>query len=115
MPPEIVGTDGLLTAATGTAVGTVRINLAIPHFVICSGLFQEDTKLERSHQGKPFGVFWKRSLPKPQRQFSYPVAVLEAYANELFIDHEAVFPAIPVELMEKLWEPSEQKSAHDKL
>jgi hypothetical protein len=114
MPPEIVGTDGLLTAATGTAVGTIRINLAIPHLLCAAACSRKTRELERSHQGKPFGVFWEEILAQATAAVLISVAGLEAYANELFIDHEAVFPAIPVELMEKLWELSQQKSALEK-
>lgn len=42
------------------------------------------------------------------------MAALEAYANELFVDHTEVFPELRMDIMAKLWELYEQKPILEK-
>jgi hypothetical protein len=92
----------------------MRINLAVLHLLAASSFSRRTRELEVAHKGEIFGAFWEDILAQATAAVMISVAGLEAYANELFIDHEKVFPGLPIEVMAKLWELYEQKAILEK-
>jgi hypothetical protein len=60
------------------------------------------------------GKFWNDIFANATATVFASVAALESYANELFIDHEKVFPELKSEVVAKLWELYEQKPPLEK-
>ncbi|PZQ76038.1 MAG: hypothetical protein DI563_08000 [Variovorax paradoxus] len=71
--------------------------------------------IEAANRGRPFGPFWDELQPNAVATIFATVAGLEAYANELFVDHEKVFPELRSDVMAKMWELYEQKPTLEKL
>lgn len=79
-------------------------------------MFSREVKsLEIANAGKPFGDFWESIQANAIATILTSVAALEAYLNELFVDHDKTFPDVRIDVMAKLWELYEQKSILDKL
>jgi hypothetical protein len=97
------------------AIGRTRTNFGVLHLLSAASLSRELGESERNHRGEPFGNFWEGEiLAKATAAVLMAVAGLEAYANELFVDHSTTFPELPVEVMAKLWELYEQKPPLEK-
>jgi hypothetical protein len=71
-------------------------------------------RVELANAGQPFGAFWEELQSHAVATVLTAIAGLEAYANELFVDHPQVFPNIRADVMGKLWELYEQKATIDK-
>ena len=115
MPPEIIGTGNAAVKSAAAGTATMRINLAIPHLTSAAACSRRTQELEISHSGEPVGPFWDEILAQATAAVLISVAALEAYVNELFIDHEKVLPELRVEVMTKLWELYELKPPLEKL
>lgn len=114
--PKLHEAVGVLEAASATMTATadVRVNLSVPHLLSAAVLCRKVGELELAHQGKEFGEFWHDILANASGALFTTVAALESYANELFIDHETIFPELKGEVMAKLWELYEQKPILEK-
>ncbi|MEQ1814800.1 MAG: hypothetical protein ABL860_10185 [Candidatus Nitrotoga sp.] len=97
-----------------TATADVRVNLAIPHLFSAAHLCRKVGELEYANQGNDFGEFWHDILANASGALFTAVAAVESYANELFVDHEIIFPELKLEVMAKLWELYEQKPILEK-
>ncbi|MEN8260512.1 MAG: hypothetical protein ABFS02_07985 [Pseudomonadota bacterium] len=94
--------------------GDARVNLSVPHLSSAASFSRCVGELEAEHSGKEFGEFWRDIFANSTAAVFASIAALESYANELFIDHERVFPEIRIEVMAKLWELYEQKPPLEK-
>jgi len=114
--PKVIEGQGALEAGAATVqgYGDTRVNLAVPHLLSAALLSRRLGELEAEHTGEEFGEFWHEIFANASGAVFASVAALESYANELFIDHESVFPELRVEVMAKLWELYEQKPILDK-
>ena len=75
---------------------------------------REVGRLENEHAGKQIGEFWASILHPATACVLTTVASLEAYANELFFDREALFPEYAPDLLHNLWETYEKKTTTEK-
>jgi hypothetical protein len=107
-----VGTSQGQSAMLG--VGDTRVNLSVPHLLSAAFFSRRLGKLESENAGKQFGAFWDEIFAQSSAVVFAAVAALEAYANEMFIDHREVFPELRDEVMAKLWELYEQKPPLEK-
>ena len=96
------------------AVGDTRVNMSLPHLFSAASFCRRVRELEHANSGQPFGEFWHDIFANASGAVFAAIAAMESYANELFIDHETVFPELRVEVMEKLWELFEQKPTLEK-
>jgi hypothetical protein len=110
-PPKDIETVTVIETAPATVQATAdtRVNLSLPHLLSAASFSRCVGKLEAEHTGKTFGEFWSDIFANATATVFTSIAALESYANELFIDHEKVFPDIKSEIMAKLWELYEQK------
>lgn len=114
-PPKVVEVAVVkLAALTVQAAGDTRVNLSGPHLLSAASFSRRVGDLEAAHAGKEFGEFWNDIFANATATVFASVAALESYANELFIDHEKVFPELKSEVMAKLWELYEQKPPLEK-
>jgi hypothetical protein len=114
-PPKIVAAAVIEMAdAVAHATADTRVNLSIPHLLSAASFSRRLGELEAEHVGKEFGEFWHDILAQATATVFTSIAALEAYANELFIDHAELFPELRVEVMAKLWELYEQKPPLEK-
>ena len=112
---QIIGAGGL--AAGGSTVegkGDSRVNLSILHLLSAATFSRRLGEIEAENAGREFGDFWNDIFAQSTGAIFASVAALEAYANELFIDHADVFPELRDEVMAKLWELYEQKPTLEK-
>jgi len=107
-----VGTSQGQSAMLG--VGDTRVNLSVPHLLSAAFFSRRLGELESENAGKQFGAFWDEIFAQSSAVVFAAVAALEAYANEMFIDHSEVFPELRDEVMAKLWELYEQKPPLEK-
>jgi len=92
----------------------VKSNFSGPH-LSSAGLFSKRVKeLEEEHKDDVFGPFFEEIRSYSMACVISSVASLEAYANEIFIDHKKYFPEIEERILIKFWELYEQKSILDK-
>lgn len=95
-------------------LGDIRVNMAVTHLLSAASLCRRVGELERANADKEFGEFWNDIFANATGTVFTTIAALEAYANELFIDHATVFPDLPVEEVEKLWKDYEKKPVLEK-
>ena len=115
-PPKVIAAAAVIELANAIvqATGDTRVNLSVPHLLSAASFSRRLGKLEAEHSGKEFGEFWNDIFAHGTATVFASIAGLEAYANELFIDHEKVFPELKSEVMAKLWELYEQKPPLEK-
>jgi len=115
-PPKVIEAAAVIEAggATVKATADTRVNLSVPHLLSAASFSRRIGELEAEHGGKEFGEFWNDIFASATATVFASIAALESYANELFIDHEKVFPEIKPEIMAKLWELYEQKPPLEK-
>src|ERR1051326_2906470 len=112
MANEMSGGGKFSFSTAGTA--SMRVNLAVPHLLSATTCSRKTRELEIEHEGEMFGPFWEEILAQATAAVMIAVAGLESYANELFIDHEQIFPELRVDVVAKLWELYERKPILDK-
>jgi hypothetical protein len=114
--PRIIAAAAILEAgdATVEARGDTRVNLSVPHLISAATYAVQLRSIEAANTGKEFGEFWNDVFASATTTVFASVAALESYANELFIDHQTVFPELWPEVMAKLWELYEQKPPLEK-
>lgn len=113
--PRIISAVGTSQGqATVLGVGDTRVNLSFPHLLSAASFSCRLGELESENEGKQLGAFWDGIFAQSSAVVFAAVAALEAYANELFIDHSEVFPELRDEVMAKLWELYEQKPPLEK-
>ncbi len=106
---------GVSTVANvGTITVAVRVNLAVQHMLAAARFSREVGNLERDHKGEKFAAFWEGIFHNATACILTTVAILEAYANELFSDRKTLFPEYSPDLMHELWETYEQKPILEK-
>ena len=103
-----------LEPMTMQATGTSRMNLSVLHLLSAASFSRAAGAIEAANAGKPFGEFWEEILAQSTAGVLTAVAALEAFANELFVDHAKIFPDLRVEVMARLWELYEQKPPLEK-
>jgi hypothetical protein len=114
--PQPIAATVAVTLARPTLSGHMRtrINFGVPH-LLSAALFSRATKaLEVKHQGEPLGEFWEDVLAQATAAVFTSVAGLESYANELFADHQWMFPTIRSDLVKALWDVYERKTLLEK-
>jgi hypothetical protein len=107
------GTGGVVIVGA-KAVGMTRVHLSVLHLLSASLFTRNLLTAEEIYVGQPLGEFWTEIQANATAAVMMAVAALEAYANELFVDHARVFPKVRIELMAKLWELYEQKPPLEK-
>jgi hypothetical protein len=107
-------TDTASISDEARATVRTRTNLSVLHLLSAATHSQRVSALEQEHAGDEFGEFWEEILASASAGVFSSVAALEAYANELFVDHRTVFPDFPEQVMAKLWELYEQKPILEK-
>ncbi len=114
--PRIIEAVAILETADATveARGDSRVNLSVPHLISAATYAVQLRSVEAANSGKEFGEFWNDVFACATATVFASVAALESYANELFIDHQTVFPELRPEVMAKLWELYEQKPPLEK-
>jgi hypothetical protein len=100
--------------AMDTATTNVRTNLSVVHLLSASKFCRATGIIEQANIQNQFGEFWDDIQTQAIATVLTAVAGLEAFANELFVDHAEVFSELRIGVMEKLWELYEQKSILDK-
>jgi len=94
--------------------GDSRVNLSVPHLISAASFARHLRDIEATNAGREFGEFWNDVFANATATVFHAVAAMESYANELFIDHQTVFPELRTEVMAKLWELYEQKPPLEK-
>ena len=100
---------------TDTASAKVRANLSLSHLLSAAILCRSVGRLEAANSGASLGPFWDELQASAVATVLVAVSSLEAFANELFIDHAQTFPAVQADLMAKLWERYESQPILEKL
>jgi hypothetical protein len=102
--------------ANDTAEFTVsqRTNLALQNMLAAARFSRRVAELEDSNNSQPFRSFWEEILHNSIASVMCCSSSLEAYANELFFEREAVFPKFSAPLLDKLWETYERKTTLEK-
>ncbi len=115
-PPKVIEAAAVIAtgAVTVKATADTRVNLSVPHLLSAAFFSRRVGELEAEHSGKEFGEFWSDIFASATATVFASIAALESYANELFIDHEKVFPELKPQIMAKLWELYEQKPPLEK-
>ena len=90
------------------------MNLSISHLLSAALFSRTAGAIESANAGRAFGDFWENIQANAIAAVLTSVAALEAYANELFVDHAEVFPQLRLDIMAKLWELYEQKPILEK-
>lgn len=115
MPPVVEATIAIeLPALIGHGTGTSRVNLSVLHLLSAASFSRAAASIEEANAGRLFGEFWEGILAQSTATVLISVAALEAYANELFVDHAKIFPDLRIEVMAHLWELYEQKPPLEK-
>ncbi len=91
-----------------------RLNLAVNHLLSARVFTRGAGAIEAANAGQPYGEFWEELQAHAHAAVLTAVAGLEAYANELFVDHADVFPDLRLDVMAKLWEFYELKPMLEK-
>lgn len=97
-----------------TATVSVRTNLSVSHLLSAALFSRTAGAIETANAARELGEFWEQIQAFAIAAVLTSVAALEAYANELFVDHLQVFPDIRPDVMAKLWELYEQKPILEK-
>jgi len=114
MPPNIQLT-GVDAASTGDfSNASMRISFSVVHLLSAATFSRAAGAIEAANAGKPLEDFWDDLQAQALAVVLTAVAGLEAFANELFVDHAEVFPELRLEVMAKLWELYEQKPILEK-
>ncbi|MCJ7771793.1 MAG: hypothetical protein MUP22_01525, partial [Desulfobacterales bacterium] len=92
----------------------VKSNFSGPHLSSSALFSRHVAELEENHKNDEFGAFFEEILSYSMACVISSVASIEAYANEIFIDHKKYFPEIEERIVIKFWELYEQKSILDK-
>ena len=108
----IVGVSAV--TATGSLTASVRSNLSISHLLAATSFSRAVGAIEAANTGKTFGDFWEDIQASAIACVLTASAGLEAYANELFVDHPVIFPDLRPDVMAKLWELYEMKRTLEK-
>lgn len=112
--PIVASAHANLARPTLSGHMRTRINFGVPH-LLSAALFSRATKaLEAKHQGEPLGEFWEDVLAQATAAVFTSVAGLESYANELFADHQWMFPTIRSDLVKALWDVYERRTLLEK-
>jgi hypothetical protein len=93
----------------------VLSNFAIQHLLAANHFSRHVAEVENAHTGKPFGAFFEEILWFSSACVLSCCAGLEAYANELLLDHAKHLPELSPELVAKFWNLIERKPVFDKL
>jgi hypothetical protein len=93
---------------------SIRVNLSINHLLSAAYFSRSAGAIENANVDKEFGDFWEEIQTQAIATILTSVAGLEAYANELFVDHTQIFPEIRSEVMQKLWDLYELKPTIEK-
>ena len=93
---------------------SVKSNFSVPHLFSAALFSRHVAELEENHKNDEFGVFFEEIRSYSMACVISSIASLEAYANEIFIDHTKYFPEIKERIVIKFWELYEQKSILDK-
>lgn len=110
------GTVIVMPEANDTAEFTVsqRMNLAVQNMLAAARFSRRVAELEDSNISQPFRSFWEEILHNSIASVMCCSSSLEAYANELFFEREAVFPKFSAPLLDNLWETYERKATLEK-
>jgi hypothetical protein len=83
--------------------------------MLAAALFSRSAgAIESANSGLEFGKFWEDIQSNAIGSILASVAGLEAYINEIFVDHDKVFPDIRQDVMKELWKLYEQKKTLEK-
>lgn len=93
---------------------SVKSNFSGPHLSSAALFSGKVGDIEDQHKDDEFGSFFEEIRSYSMACVISSVASLEAYANEIFIDHKEYFPEIEERIVVKFWELYEQKSILDK-
>jgi hypothetical protein len=92
----------------------VRMNLAGPHLFAAARFCRQVRQIETRHTGDPLGNFFDEILSYSIACVLTTVAGLEAYINEVFIDHPKYFPDLQTHVMNELWKRLERQEIMEK-
>lgn len=90
------------------------VYLSISHLLAAALFSRTVGEIERRNAGQKFGEFFDELRANATATVLTVVAALEAYANELFVEHQKYFPEVELKVMEKLWELYEMKRPLEK-
>ncbi len=93
---------------------SIKSNFSGPHLSSAALFSWKVGDIEDQHKDDEFGSFFEEIRSYSMACVISSVASLEAYANEIFIDHKEYFPEIDERIVVKFWELYEQKSILDK-
>jgi hypothetical protein len=111
----VTGRGTLLASATLVASGKIRTNLSMTHLFSAARFSRDVGRLEATHAGAPFGEFFEEILANASASILLAVAGLEAFANELFIDHRQHLPAVTPQIVERVWVAVERRHVLSKI
>jgi hypothetical protein len=111
--PQLAGVSA--TGSVGAVHVRTRASFGITHLLSAAYLSKCVGEIERAHAGDEFGPFWEDIQALAVATVLSAFAALEAYANEVFIDHRLYYPEQTPAFMEKLWETYERKDVLDKV
>jgi hypothetical protein len=94
---------------TGTLGLSFRVNQAIPYLLGAARYSRLVGQLETANAGKTFGDFWEEMRDHAVSCIFFADAAIESYANELFADAPAVFPAEFIAGLNLLWDELERR------
>lgn len=107
---------GIATLASlGQVMVKTRESFGISHLLSASYLCRKVGELEKEHATEQCGPFFLEIQALAVSAVFSAFAGLEAYANEIFIDHIEYYPEQRPEVMEKLWETYERKDVLEKV
>jgi hypothetical protein len=102
-------------SVTLSATARVRMNFSFLHLMSAARFSQAVGQLEQEHANDTWGPFFEAILANASSSVLLAVAGLEAFANELFIDHSTYLPTVSRELVAHLWHNYERSTVLDKL
>jgi hypothetical protein len=91
-----------------------RVNLAVQNMLAAARFSRRVAELEDSNKSQPFGSYWEEILHNAIASVMCCSSSLEAYANELFFEREAVFPKFSAPLLDNLRDTYERKTPLEK-
>jgi hypothetical protein len=89
--------------ASLAAAGRVRTNLSFIHLMSAARFSKTVQRLEEEHAGHPFGPFFEEIIAHASASVLLAVAGLEAFVNEMFIDHSKYLSRVNSDLVAHLW------------
>jgi hypothetical protein len=102
-------------SATLVATGRVRTNLSMTHLFSAARFSRAVGAMERAHAGEAFGEFFEEVFANASACILLAVAALEAFANELFIDHAQHLPSVSPAVVERVWAQVERSDVVAKI